>query len=197
MLQGFKQYFRGKQERIPHGTGLTELRRLEKGHFLLAIPAEHERAWDFVSGRDGLRHISSEMIVTAEQVSNMSKTAKDTIVIVPIPKRWFTKPQLEAKGIKNAIGEFIPLGDGWKLPHNHVWGYFSKWDEDREESVEPGQFYRNRDYHGHDKLYNIWKTKYGAAQPTAVRYPPSRLPTPHSPHGYQYFHGYNDVEFSA
>lgn len=197
MLHGFKQYVRGYMP-VPSDSGLNELRRLEKGHYLLALPASHETAWDYISGRDGLRHVSSDMIVTAERISHMAKTAKDTIIVMPIPKRWFSRPQLETKGIQGAIGEMLPLGDGWKLPPNYVWGYFSKWSENSEQMVEPGQFYKNQNYHGHDWLYDQWKKKYeGVKKPLKLDTPTSRVPSPHSPHRLHHFHGYNEIEFDS
>lgn len=197
MLHGFKQYFRGTYIPVPHDNGLAELKRLEKGHFLLALPADHERAWDYITGRDGLRHVTNEMIVTADRIDSMSKTAKDAIIIIPIPRRWFSKPQLEAKGVQGAIGEMIPLGDDWKLPSNYVWGYFSKWNENREQDVEPGQFYRNQSYHGHDELFNRWKKQYEVKKPLRLDVPTSRVPSPHAPHGYRNFHGYNEIDFDS
>ncbi len=196
MLNGFRQYFESKAQHTPHGSGLAELTRLEKGHFLIALPVEHSTAWDFLSGADGLRHVSPEMIVSAGRIDAMSKTTKEAIMIMPIPRRWFSRPQLEAKGVNRAIGEFLPLGEGWKLPPNYVWGYFSKWDEDQEKVLEPGQFYKNQNYHGHDGLYRKWKEAYQKQTPVVLDRPTPRVVAPYSPHGAATFHGYNPVEFT-
>lgn len=193
MLYGFKKYLQANRIPVPHDKGLAELSRLEKGHYLIAMPVEHEIAWNFLSGKEGLRHVSPEMIVNAYRIENMAKTVKDALLIMPIPKRWFSRSQLETKGLTGAIGEFLPLGDEWKLPANYVWGYFSKWDENKEAIEDIGQFYRNQNYHGHDGLYEKWKKTYGEPRKPIVLAP--KAPTPHNPHGYRTYHGYSEVEF--
>jgi hypothetical protein len=199
MLNGFRQFFESEAQYTPLQSGLKELTRLEKGHYLIALPADEETVYRYLNGSDGLRFISNEMIVNAYDISVMSKTAKEPILIMSIPKRWFHKPQLEQKGITGAIGELLPLGDGWHLPANYVWGYFSKWHENREENLEPGQFYKNQNYHGHDGLYEKWKQTYQKRVPTAILDRPTpRVTAPYAAHsGLHTFHGYNAFDFDS
>jgi len=195
MLNGFRQYFESNLQPTPRQNGLNELVRLEKGHYLIALPADHETASRFLNGLDGLKHISKDMIVSANDIDVMSRTAEGAILIMPIPKRWFRQPQLEQKGITGAIGELLPLGKGWHLPANYVWGYFSKWHEDREENTEPGQFYKNQNYHGHDGLYDKWKETQPKPKSVILDRPTPRVTAPYTPHSGRTFHSYNTVDF--
>jgi hypothetical protein len=138
------------------------------------------------------------MVVTAQDIDFMSRTTKEAIVIMPIPKRWFRRPQLEQKGVTGVIGELLPLGDGWHLPANYVWGYFSKWNEDQEKMVEPGQFYRNQNYHGHDGLYELWKRQHPQQErPQTLDRPTPRVVAPYNPTINRSFHGYNTFDFDS
>jgi hypothetical protein len=93
----------------------------------------------------------------------------------------------------------VPLANSFRWERvgnfpNYIWGYFSKWNEDMEELTEPGQFYRNPYYHGHDGLYNIWKKKNATLNVSAsLDKPTPRVVTPYSPHGNRTFHGYSSA----
>lgn len=193
MLNGFKNYFESGTQAIRRADGLAELARLEKGHYLIAVPADYEKTMEYLQGADGLRHIDKDMVVTAERIGHMANTVGETLMVIPIPKRWFTRPQLETKGVTGAIGELLPLSPGWKLPANYVWGYFSKWNEDHE-ALTDGQFFRNSSYHGHDGLYNIWKKKIASPKShESLDRPTPRVTAPYSPHGNKTFHGYSSA----
>lgn len=199
MLNGFRQYFETFVPPTPRENGLAELARLEKGHYLIAQPLDYESAYRYMNGSDGLRHVSREMIVTAEDIDRMSRTAKEAVVIMPIPKRWFSRSQLEENGVTGAITPLLTLGQGWHLPPNYVWGYFSKWDEQQEKNTEPGQFYRNQNYHGHDGLYKKWKetTAKGQQKPLVLDRPTPRVAAPFAPQQHRTFHGYNTFDFDS
>src|SRR5581483_3499751 len=102
MLNGFRQFFKAHAQYTPRESGLAELARLEKGHYLLALPTDLETAHQYLSGRDGLRHISRDMIVSAQGIDTMGRTAKEAVVIMPIPKRWFRGQQ---RSVLEAIGQ--------------------------------------------------------------------------------------------
>ncbi len=173
MLQGFKQYFE-----------LQELSRLEASHYLIVLPTSLETASDYLNGTDGLRHLDKDMLVTADRLGHMTHTTNEALVVVLIPKRWFTRSQLEEKGVTGAIGELLPLGQGWKLPANYVWGYFSKQDG----------FHRNSSYHGHDGLYNLWKKQTARPKnPESLNRSTPRLVAPFSPQTGRIAHGYSSA----
>jgi hypothetical protein len=200
MLKGFRQFYENSSEFASHESGLRELARLGKGHFLIAVPVDHIAARRYLNGTEGLQHVSKEMVVSPYDIENKLRTIKDALVLAVLPRRWFDRQQLERKGIAGALGEYMPLGEGWKLPANYIWGYFSKWNEINEQITEPGQFYKNPNYHGHDGLFEKWKETYQKPQPAKpipLDIPTSRMPTPHIPqHGYHSFHGYNSFDFT-
>jgi len=194
MLNGFRRYFLESVQVVGLEAGLSELSRLEKGHFLVVLPSDREKTAEYLKGKDGLRHIAPEMVVTAERIGHMGKTVGETLLVMSIPKKWFTKQKLEEKGVAGVIGEFLPLGPGWKLPANYVWGYFSKWDENQEEIIEPGQFYRNLSYHGHDGLYNVWKGENARSKkPQSLDRPTPRIVAPYSPTSGRFASSYSDA----
>lgn len=192
MLQGFSEFFHNNN-RIPLASGLTEIERLSKSHFILARLLSQNETNDYFNGQEGFRHVLENEVVDISKLKTIISKLKNEqeIVIGMIPKRWFAKRDIN-EGPIEAINRLLPWGESNKMPPNYVWGIATKWDDNQENYSQPA-FVRNKQYHAHDGLLESWK-KGNPAQKAQERLdkPTPRAFAPFSLQQGHTFHPYSD-----
>lgn len=193
-LQGFREFFYAENTATDYDRGLTELKRLAQCHHVLVYRTNQSDAMEYVNAGKPLRNVQEAELTTA-LVQEMLPNKDDALVFALIPKRWF-KQMGRVPDVKERIEEMLPLRDHRsELPNHHIWGVFTKLNEKLDKVVEPGLFYKNSNYHGHDKLFELW-AKDNLPKKVEIAVPLDKCPKVSGPHtayhGYPTFHAYID-----
>lgn len=193
-LQGFKQFFEENEvSPVRRESGMTELTRLERGHYLFTIPTNHKLAEAFMKGyllgADFMKSSPSDLAGIENQLHRLT-AERNSLVIVAVPKRW--ERQLGRVDFHEQFGKMI--GNSGRSAQ-YVWGVYSLWNPRLEEN-DGGNFFRNPRYHANDDILESWLKEHPQPSREKPAVPLDRQPRIFGQHlldqGRHAFHGYKD-----